>query len=107
MISGDDTGGRPTVTLSPEHRSVRQHHVNQLLYVTPPGRTVMCNYQINRGGKSKAGWDHRGLKGAVRKVISGFEPYEFVCRTDVKSYYASIDHQKLISKLRCFVEEYT
>ena len=40
-----------------------------------------------------------GLKGAVRAVRRAVGKNTFVCRTDVRSYYASIDHLKLQSRL--------
>ena len=42
---------------------------------------------------------HGGLKGAVRSVAENMGEYTFVFRTDVKSYYDSIDHHILISKM--------
>jgi len=56
-----------------------------------------------------------GLKGAVRAVAANRNKYPFVFRTDVKSYYNSIDHETLLSmlgvhvkncKLICLVRQY-
>ena len=46
-----------------------------------------------------------GLKGAVRSVAENMGGYTFVFRTDVKSYYDSIDHHILISKLGTLVKD--
>jgi len=54
-----------------------------------PSIPMACYHVKGRGG----------LKGALRKVISNFDKFEFVFRTDVKSYYESIPHQKLLLKL--------
>ena len=35
---------------------------------------------------------HGGVKGAVREIHQSLPDYKFVFKTDVKSYYASIDH---------------
>lgn len=42
---------------------------------------------------------HGGLRGAVRDVIESLPNYMFCCRTEVKSYYDSIDHTLLMVKL--------
>jgi hypothetical protein len=42
---------------------------------------------------------HGGLKGAVRDVMKHLPKYEFFCKTDVLSYYDSIDHYILLMKL--------
>ena len=42
---------------------------------------------------------HAGAKGAVRAVAKQLSANKFVFRTDVKSYYASIDHQVLLDRL--------
>jgi RNA-directed DNA polymerase len=41
-----------------------------------------------------------GAKAAVREVVEKLPENEFVFRTDVKSYYASIDHDVLFSQLK-------
>ncbi len=46
-----------------------------------------------------------GLKGAVRAVRRAVGKNTFVCRTDVRSYYASIDHLKLQSRLADHVKD--
>jgi hypothetical protein len=46
-----------------------------------------------------------GLKGAVRSVAENLDEYTYVFRTDVKSYYDSIDHHILISKLGELVKD--
>jgi hypothetical protein len=42
---------------------------------------------------------HGGLKGAVRDVMKQYRRYKFFCKTDVRSYYDSIDHCTLLVKL--------
>jgi len=42
---------------------------------------------------------HGGSKAAVRKISSETTDYDFAIRTDVKSYYASIDHFVLFNML--------
>ncbi len=41
----------------------------------------------------------RGAKGAVRDVVDNLGKYDFVFRSDVKAYYASIDHVILMDML--------
>jgi len=43
---------------------------------------------------------HGGAKGAVRDVVRNLPNNPFVFRTDVRSYYASIDHDVLMGQLR-------
>jgi len=47
----------------------------------------------------------RGLKGAVRNVIKDYGKYRFFCKTDVLSYYDSIDHYTLLMKLHAYVSD--
>ena len=42
---------------------------------------------------------HGGLKGAVRDVMNQLPKYKFFCKTDVRSYYDSIEHYTLLMKL--------
>ena len=46
-----------------------------------------------------------GLKGAVREVADHLHEYEFVFRTDVKGYYASINHDILYQLVRQYVRD--
>ncbi|MBO1351116.1 MAG: hypothetical protein EBE86_028815 [Hormoscilla sp. GUM202] len=46
-----------------------------------------------------------GLKGAVREVDRRVGDYDFVFRTDVKGYYASINHQILLRQLSEYVDD--
>ena len=46
-----------------------------------------------------------GLKGAVREVIQEYGKYPFFCKTDVLSYYDSIDHYTLLMKLHPHVSD--
>ena len=46
-----------------------------------------------------------GLKGAVRDVIQEYGKYRFFCKTDVLSYYDSIDHYTLLMKLHTYVSD--
>ena len=42
---------------------------------------------------------HGGAKAAVREVAQALPDYRFVFRTDVKSFYASIDHLSVYDQL--------
>ena len=46
---------------------------------------------------------HGGLKGAVRHVMKQLPKYRFFCKTDVQSYYDSIDHYTLLMKLHDYI----
>jgi hypothetical protein len=46
-----------------------------------------------------------GLKGAVRDVVKQLPKYKFFCKTDVKSYYDSIDHFTLLMKLHDYITD--
>ncbi len=46
-----------------------------------------------------------GMKAAVREVSSNLAQHEFVFRTDVKSYYASINHQILMEIVGRYVQD--
>ncbi len=48
---------------------------------------------------------HGGAKAAVRQVMAGVPDNRFVLRTDVKSYYASIDHFLLLDQLAGYVKD--
>ncbi len=48
---------------------------------------------------------HGGLKGAVRDVRAALPKYRFFCKTDVKSYYDSIDHYILMMKLHDYIND--
>ncbi|MEN8220412.1 MAG: reverse transcriptase domain-containing protein [Pseudomonadota bacterium] len=48
-----------------------------------------------------------GLKGAVRAAINALEPDSYVMKSDVKSYYASIDHYILYEQVEQFVDDKT
>lgn len=49
---------------------------------------------------------HKGLKGAVLDVITHCPKYNFFCKTDVKSYYASIDHYVLMTRLHDYIKDW-
>ena len=49
--------------------------------------------------------NHGGAKYAVREVIGHLPQHQFVMRTDVKSYYASIDHHMLLEMLTRYVKD--
>lgn len=51
--------------------------------------------------------NHGGAKSAVRQVQAHLAENRFVLRTDVKSYYASIDHVLLMDRLADFIENKT
>ena len=46
---------------------------------------------------------HGGAKAAVRQVHHHLNANRFVMRTDVKSYYASIDHLLLMDRLASYI----
>jgi RNA-directed DNA polymerase len=48
---------------------------------------------------------HGGAKGAVQAVADGLGRNSFVLRTDVKSYYASIDQEILLAQLRVYIDD--
>jgi RNA-directed DNA polymerase len=48
---------------------------------------------------------HGGLKFTVRKVYGQLPGYHFVLRTDVKGYYASIDHFLLMDQLAYYIKD--
>ncbi len=48
---------------------------------------------------------HGGAKAAVRQVVARLPDNRFVLRTDVKSYYASIDHFILLDRLAHYVKD--
>ena len=46
---------------------------------------------------------HGGQKSAVRQVLETLPQHQFVLKTDVKSYYASIDHLLLLDQLADYI----
>ena len=48
---------------------------------------------------------HGGAKAAVRQVMAHLPANGFVFRTDVKSYYASIDHIALMDRLARLIRD--
>lgn len=48
---------------------------------------------------------HGGSKGAVRKVLKHIGNNRFVLKTDIKSYYASIDHGLLLERLSAYIKD--
>jgi RNA-directed DNA polymerase len=54
------------------------------------------SYHLKRNG---------GLKGAVRDIAGLLPKYKFFCKTDVKSYYDSIDHFNLLMKLHDYITD--
>ncbi|NEO54368.1 MAG: hypothetical protein F6K54_15530 [Okeania sp. SIO3B5] len=46
-----------------------------------------------------------GLKGAVREVYAHLDEHQFVFRTDVKKYYASINHHLLMDLVGQYVKD--
>ena len=49
--------------------------------------------------------NHGGLKHTVCQVANNLPEFNFVIRTDVKAYYASIDHHLLINKLALYIKD--
>jgi hypothetical protein len=54
---------------------------------------------------SKAGEEKRGAKAAVRHICTRLASNQFVFRSDVKSYYASIDHAVLLNLVRDSIDD--
>ena len=48
---------------------------------------------------------HGGLIATVNHVFEKTADYQYVIRTDVKAYYATIDHHLLIDKLACYIKD--
>ena len=48
---------------------------------------------------------HGGLKATINQVHAQYAEYKYVIRTDVKAYYASIDHGLLMDKLSCHIKD--
>jgi hypothetical protein len=48
---------------------------------------------------------HGGLQYAVRAVVAALPQQRFVLKTDVRSYYASIDHQLLLDRLAVHIAD--
>jgi RNA-directed DNA polymerase len=48
---------------------------------------------------------HGGLKHAVREVLTALPQHRFVLKTDVRAYYASIDHQLLLDRLAIYISD--
>jgi RNA-directed DNA polymerase len=53
----------------------------------------------------KDGEEMRGAKAAVRHICSRLPSNQFVFRSDVKSYYASIDHSVLLALVRDRIDD--
>ena len=49
--------------------------------------------------------DHGGAKGALRAVLAALPANHFVLKTDVRAYYDSIDHGRLLDSLARFVPD--
>ena len=101
-------GRRDGVTLKPllTRRSKQQHPsrdprdtarlkvlTHQLAQQLP--RSPACTHLRGNGG----------LKGAVRGVQAALPNHRYVFRTDVKSFYASIDHHRVMDQVAAHVED--
>jgi retron-type reverse transcriptase len=53
----------------------------------------------------KAGEEKRGAKAAVRHICCGLPSNQFVFRSDIKRYYASIDHAVLLTLVRDSIDD--
>ncbi len=60
-----------------------------------PHLSKQCYHLAGRGG----------AKAAVRAVADNLDGNTFVFRTDVKSYYASLDHDVLVGQLQRYVKD--
>ena len=49
--------------------------------------------------------EHGGLKATVNQVYRQRDNYQYVIRTDVKAYYASIDHHLAIDSLSTYIKD--
>ncbi len=59
----------------------------------------------NQAHRHGGGDGQGGAKGAVRKVLGHLADNRFVLRTDIKSYYASIDHFLLLDQLAEYIQD--
>ena len=48
---------------------------------------------------------HGGLKKAVNEVLTYYPKYRFFCKTDVKEYYDSIDHNTLLIRMHHYIKD--
>ena len=48
---------------------------------------------------------HEGLTSAVHEVVAALPQHRFVLKTNVRSYYASIDHQLLLDRLAVHIAD--
>jgi hypothetical protein len=86
---------RPACCYDPEDVQVLQKLAPQLEQKLMPGLTNACFHLKGRGGH----------KAAVRKIDAAIKTgnYRYVCRSDAKSYYDSIDTDLLMVQLRQYV----
>ncbi len=77
--------------MSPEKKVVVANHTRHL----EPHLSKQCYHLAGRGG----------AKAAVRAVADNLDGNTFVFRTDVKSYYASLDHDVLVGQLQRYVKD--
>ena len=89
-------GGRCRMPLQhPEDALVLKATAIVLTRHLEPHLSKQCYHLAGRGG----------AKAAVRAVANNLDGNTFVFRTDVKSYYASIDHDVLVGQLQRYVKD--
>jgi hypothetical protein len=78
--------------------SARDSLVMKMLALTLPQYLPLSNHCVHLKG-------HGGSKDAVRRVMARLPHDPFVLKTDVQSYYASIDHQSLLDQLAIHIAD--
>ena len=68
-------------------------------------RSSRCFHLKSPDGSVAKGLKSRGAKAAVREVNSQVKHYGFVFKTDVRSYYASIDPGLLLDRLADYIHD--
>lgn len=69
------------------------------------GLSARLAQRLPRSGACKHLRGNGGLKGALRSVRAALPEYRYAFRTDVKSYYASIDQHVLMDQLAGYVTD--
>lgn len=96
------------VVRTPERRSVQWQAQDVLvlktisLWMEEQLRPVLGDCIYHLAGKDDT---KKGAKAAIREVYQAVPRYRFVLRTDVKGYYASIQHDLLLAQLAQYIDE--
>nr|WP_320014338.1 reverse transcriptase/maturase family protein [uncultured Desulfobacter sp.] len=72
------------------------------IYLEKELRPILSDQIFHLAGTKE---NKKGSKAAVREVFDALPEYNFVFRTDVKSYYASIDHDLLLQQIKKYVKD--